>query len=230
MKITPYQLAILSLNARKTPLDVVIVGANDGRINDPIWALVEKYLYASIRATLVEPNNSLNQVLSENWDAVSDKKIINACVGEEGVVELHKVAENAWDACQPTYANKWPRYRAPTGVTSTDKQFVIDWLTKCGFRNPRSAVVSETVQSAGLSKLLHSAGREPSIDVLQIDAEGTDDLVLYNCDISKTSPAAILIEVENLPDKRKTSLTRYLESHRYVIITQGANALAIAQP
>lgn len=225
--VTPYQLAVLAALASCESPHVAVVGANDGRINDPIYRLVAEHLSDKVLITLIEPNSSLNAMLAKNYEMVANKRIINACVGPEGRVKIHTVREEFWDRCQPTYAASWPNYRAPTGVTSTDRKFVERWVSKCGVENPHAAVTSEEVPSDTLPSLLAKAGAPSLVDVLQIDAEGADDIVLFNSAIEATKPNLIYFETEHLGEDRRKAVLQYLTEHGYLTMALGANSLAV---
>ncbi len=64
------------------------------------------------------------------------------------------------------------------------------------------------------------------LDVLQIDAEGMDDEVLYACAIAKTSPSIILLEQTHLSPARKQKLKQYLEQD-YFLSIENRDLLAI---
>lgn len=66
-----------------------------------------------------------------------------------------------------------------------------------------------------------------SIDVLQIDAEGFDDQVIYASDIEKFLPPVINFEYGNLPPQRAKELSKYLAAHGYVLSQHGIDGLAI---
>ena len=204
-----------------------MVGANDGRINDPIYSLIAEHLSDEVLLTLIEPNSALNSELAKNYEMVANKRTLNACIGPEGNVEIHKVREEFWDRCQPTYAAAWPNYRAPTGVTSTDRDFVERWVTRCGVEDAHAAITSEEVPSDTLPSLLAKAAAPSVVDVLQIDAEGADDIVLFNSAIEATKPNLIYFETEHLGEDRRKAVLQYLTEHGYLTMALGANSLAV---
>ena len=66
-----------------------------------------------------------------------------------------------------------------------------------------------------------------SIDVLQIDTEGYDDIVVYNSNLSETRPKLIYFESQHMSPEKQMALNHYLLKHRYRIYKVGGDSLAI---
>ena len=105
---------------------ICIVGANDGKFGDPIFPLIESHLAKETDVLLFEPQPSLIPVLSGNYAFHPAHHIINAAVGPDSELVLHAVRQEAWSSLSPGYARNWPVYRAPTGITSSERQRVVD--------------------------------------------------------------------------------------------------------
>jgi len=56
------------------------------------------------------------------------------------------------------------------------------------------------------------------IDVLQIDAEGADDEVIYASDIERLRPRLINFERRHLSDQRQQTLAAFLAGQGYSIL------------
>ena len=57
-----------------------------------------------------------------------------------------------------------------------------------------------------------------NVDVLQIDAEGYDDEIIYNSSLKKYQFKLINYEFKNLTEKKLTKLHSYLRKNKYEII------------
>ena len=80
-----------------------------------------------------------------------------------------------------------------------------------------------------LRTILKDEALPEQIDVLQIDAEGNDDHVIYQCGLSESRPSIIHFETKHLPSPRKDALETYLSEHGYRMSRVGNDCLAIRQ-
>jgi hypothetical protein len=112
-------------------------------------------------------------------------------------------------------------YRAPSGVTSSNREHVERWA-KNHIRH-QDAVESIIVESTPLLPLMERLGLIPSYDVLQVDTEGTDDIVIENCSIDIVKPKIIHFEQHSINNRIK----EYLRGLGYITTSQGDNCLAI---
>lgn len=207
-------------------LSVVVVGANDGRLNDPMHRIMRGWLASSSRILLVEPQRQLAPLIRKNYAFHPDVTVVEAAVGAPGETTFYAVSEAFWSRLQPPYARKWPLYRAPTGVTSADPERVRRWIRQVGQGavDADQAMISFTTRVAPLRTILEEAGFPARIDVLQVDAEGMDDAVLAHADLDVTQPRLIHVETSMLPRERaEAMLARF--APRYDLVEAGANTL-----
>lgn len=222
-----YQVALRLLVAIKNQLNIVVVGANDGKTNDPI------YNFAMRRASktnilLIEPNKPLLPYLQNNYSSHPSHQIANCAVGKEGTLTLYAVKREFWDIFQPTYATKrgWPSYRAATGITSPIKSHVEKALVRQNI-DPDSAIDILNIPAKELKTLLEDLKWPTPIDVLQIDAEGYDDIVIYNSNLSHTRPKLIYFESNHLSEEQGKVLKNDLSKRRYKTYKVSNNTLAV---
>ena len=228
-KLTAYEAALQTLLACRDYVHIVQIGANDGAINDPIYAFVSS---APDRTyiLLVEPQEDLIPYLRQNYAFHPNATIFQGAVGPPGTLELHAVDPAYWPALKPIpYATGWPNYRAPTGVTSAERAHVHKWLRNHlkESSNADKAIYTFQAPCMGLVDLLTKTGIEADIDVLQVDAEGFDDVVIYNANIGSLMPTLINFEVGRMEANRQSELEHYLESLGYRINRCGNDALAV---
>lgn len=179
----------------------------------------------------MEPQKYLIPYLKKNYAFHSKSAIYNGAIGPIGDLKLYSIKKSVWKELDVNYAKNWPEYRAPTGVTSTSKENVRQWLEKHLKRKSKveidNQIIENTVQSIDLSNLLSKMEYEQSIDILQIDAEGYDDEIIYHSNIDKLKPKIINFEANLLSLSKLYNLKIYLENQGYILTYQGYDALAI---
>ncbi len=207
------------------PLKIIIVGANDGKINDPSYNLIMKNAQKT-QVLLVEPNTALISVLKENYRKHPSFEVANCAIGSNGIFQLFIIKEAWWPHFRPSYAEGWPVYRAATGVTSATKSNVEEALTRQGL-DPKVAMGVINVPFKPLSELCRELNWKTPIDILQVDVEGHDDRVIYESNIDLLRPKLILFESHNLSAERQEALTRFLTERSYSIYTIKGDRLAV---
>jgi FkbM family methyltransferase len=220
-----YSIALKVLIEIKPNLSIVVVGANDGRVNDPIYEFAME-MSSKTSMLLIEPNKFLLPHLQKSYSSHPSHQIANCAIGQEGVLTLYAVKANWFDRFQPAYAKGWPQYRAATGITSANKEHVEKALRREGI-NPDDAIESLDVPCQQLSSLLAALSWPTTIDVLQIDAEGYDDAVIQASNIQSTRPKLIYFENHNIPEERMETLVNHLSSQNYQTHKIGGDSLAI---
>ena len=226
---TPYHTAVLALLAAKGHLNMMVVGANDGRINDPVYDLIRLVVKDRVSLTLIEPNRHLHPILRKNYSFLPTVKVLGEAIGPPGQATLYAVKQSAWPDCQPAYATNWPLYRAPTGVTSGNRAFVEAWLRRHyrGPGSPADQIEAWTLPFQPLDVALKDHGANPHPDILQIDAEGEDDTVIYHALTDAAPPSVLYFEVAHLADARRRALIAFLSQRGYVTLQQKDDGLAI---
>lgn len=214
------------LSTRDT-LSIVQVGANDGLLNDPINPFVRRHP-GRTRLLLIEPQASVLPMLKETYADHPSATIVQCAIGTPGVSTLWTVDQAFWKDCQPGYAGNWPAYRAPTGLTSENRSHVESWAEQhyTGDRASTEVITSFTMQSRPLIEVLESSGFGFGVDLLQVDTEGSDDVVIMNSSIDQLLPTLINFEQAHLPQSRLAALTEHLKAIGYEIHDNGYDALA----
>jgi FkbM family methyltransferase len=225
MKTNLYSAALKALIEIKHKLNIVVVGANDGRVNDPIYEFAMG-MSSETSMLLIEPNKFLLPHLEKSYSSHPSHQIANCAIGQEGVLTLYAVKASWFDRFQPAYAKGWPQYRAATGITSANKEHVEKALIREGI-NPDDAIESLNVPCQQLSPLLAELSWPTAIDVLQIDAEGYDDSVIHASNIQNTRPRLIYFENHNISEDRMDALVGYLSIQHYRTYKMGGDSLAV---
>ena len=224
---TVFRSCMTCLLSFKEILHIAIIGANDGKLGDPSFAFGRRYTDRT-SFVLVEPQKSLITYLEKNYAFHPRHKIYNGAIASSEFITLYSVREEYWDRVQPHYAGSdWPSYRAPTGITSSLREHVESWIRNVSSLNPDALIESNQVPCKTLHSLLQELNEPAEIDVLQIDTEGTDDIVLSCCDLEKTNPRLILMETAHLSDNKEAELIRLMDSKGYASIRDNMNSLFI---
>lgn len=165
-----------ALADRGEPLDVMIVGANDGKYNDPIYGVLQANP-DSTNVLLSEPLNVLLPYLKDHYAHHPNTEIRNVAVGSEaGELTLYFIKKEFWDSVDVSYADGWPQYRAPTGIATSDRENVVSWAAENVDveTEPEEIVAVSTVPVERPGSLVTQSGILNGLDVLQVDAEGMD--------------------------------------------------------
>lgn len=224
-----YRCCMEALLSFRESLTLVQVGANDGAINDPMYGFTRAHPERT-RVLLVEPQTQLLPYLEANYAFHPNAEIFNGAVGPDESLTLYCVKEDYWDKVSVPYAKGWPAYRAPTGITSSNRAHVLNWLKAHLERDldPEAAIDELRVECLALPALLSRFAFPAQIDVLQIDAEGFDDQVIYASDIAATRPHLINFEArESLSRARWQAVKSHLEGNGYHVSRHGGDALAV---
>jgi FkbM family methyltransferase len=227
-----YHNAMMVLLSRRIQnsqkLRIAQIGSNDGLINDPLYEFSRQFSDAT-DILLIEPQSILLDALKKNYAFHPSHVIFNGAIGPERSLSLFSVKSEVWAKLDVPYAEGWPLYRAPSGVASSDKEYVADWLRR-HLKGPwRTDDVLEEIKvpCGPLSDAIAASGFGQPIDVLQVDTEGFDDIVLYNSSIVSVRPAIIYFEAKNLSADRYRKLVEFLCGHGYWTTRQDGDALAV---
>lgn len=210
-----YSRAVAELASAKGKLRICVIGANDGKTNDPLYRLMESHLSNKSEVILFEPQEYLIPILKEHYGFHPNCHIVNAAVGPQNELDLYAVRPEYWKESQPPYAANWPVYRAATGITSTNRAAVVKWVKKWlpESVDPELAVAKLNVPCAPLIAAFEELALPLSVDVLQVDAEGFDDEVIYSSSIDRLKPKIIYFEIALLPKERRLKLRRFLKAN-----------------
>ncbi|MFT4769144.1 MAG: hypothetical protein ACI8RN_002284 [Glaciecola sp.] len=227
IRLELYRSAITALRRNREKLSVVIVGANDGRTNDPFYEAYGEHNAPDLRVFLVEPQPAM---LALAKDAYANAEVCigyNGLIGEKGEATLYCIREAYWAQMQPSYAAGWPIYRAATGVASANASEVLSWIQTCfpNFPDPEQAIEAIPTTSMPLKTVLKDLNFGDQVDILQVDAEGNDDRVLRASCSPTLRPAIVFYESKSLPPDRKADSEAFLSSLGYFQIDVGGDSI-----
>lgn len=170
--------------ARAGAVRFVQVGANDGRLDDPIAPYLDKGGWTGLR---IEPHPAYFADLSALHAGDRAVRVVNCAVSDTpGEMDLHHLAE----AARPHYP-AWAR-----GCASLKPNRLAEVLD--GKRQPGGAVAPGDIAAVGvpvrrLDDILAEAGIG-AVDLLVIDVEGFEAQVLDSVDLAGLNLLACMVE------------------------------------
>lgn len=206
-------------------MSIVVIGANDGVSDDPLYPMTSGPLKHKTRMILFEPQTHIVPFLEKNYAFHPNVHFINEAIGPTGTLTLYSVDPAQWPKLRPEYAKEWPDYAAATGVSSTIRQHVADFLARQGFKD--ECIVESTVKSGNLKDALDRYSLSGPIDVVQVDCEGFDDEVIYSSNIDEIKPRILYFEHSSLSDSKRQKLKVFMESLGYHVIPMFLNTICI---
>lgn len=199
-------------------LNIVQVGANDGSHGDPIHNfLIENK--DRTNALLIEPQPEIIPYLQRAYVEHPRVSIFKGAIGESESLLLYRIRPDLWSSFHAPYLRQAPEYRAASGLTSASREHVMKAARKYLDRNVSAEEAVETIEvpCRRLADLMSSMAFPMDIHVLQVDAEGADDQVIYACDIGELQPVVINFESMNLDKGRLADLESFLSRKGYKI-------------
>ncbi len=224
-----YRQALQHLLVGDRQIAIAQVGANDGRINDQIYDFVMANKQRT-KIILIEPQVNVLPYLTENYKEHPGATVVNCAVGPQGALTLYRLNPEHYDRFVKRYLKDSPSYRVPTGFTSSIREHVVKHVRG---NLPAGISVDEAIEEISvpcmpLKNVLQANGWGTAVDLLQVDVEGMDDQVIYECSVNEMRPAFINFEYRHLSPEKFARLDHYLASEGYLTVRyNGANALAI---
>lgn len=209
-------LYLLLFVLQKKNYKIIQVGSNIVRIDDdPIYAFIEDY-NDKITYLGFEPQEKPFNELKKIYQKYDNFYLIKQCVGKEGKSKfyyLNKEFENFCKKNNLSFSN---------GVNSLVKENLSKRLIKQNL-NPDDYIESYETEVLPLKKSIEINHKDilddfRNIDLLQIDAEGYDDQVIYESSIDFFKPKYINFESKNLEKNKLKNLVKYLKKHSYECI------------
>lgn len=209
---------LLGALAAEGRLNVVQVGANDGRYSDPIHRFLMRHK-ESTTALLIEPQPEIIGYLEQAYAGHPAASTYNGAIGAGERLVLYRIRPELWESFRVSYLKGAPAYRAPSGLTSGNRAHVVAAANRHleGQVPGEDAVEELNVPCTQLRPLLVERGFPLALHLLQVDAEGADDAVLYACNIDELRPAIINFESKHLVGERMAKLQDFLSGFGYTL-------------
>ncbi|MDL0121725.1 FkbM family methyltransferase [Halobacterium salinarum] len=201
----------------KNPFNIVQVGANDGKYNDPIFDFVKTHKDIT-KIILIEPQEELIPYLKENYTHHPEFEIYNKAIGkEETTLCMYRINKQYWNDIDVGYEENWPDYRVPTGITTSDREQLSEWVSTKTDLSPDEAIERYDVNVVQPNSILNESGIIDEVDLLQVDTEGMDDEVVYSFFENDIYPRIINSEIKHLDDNQQNRYDKKMANNGYEV-------------
>ena len=212
-------LYLLLFALGKKDIKIIQVGANDGKRSDPLYEFNKKF-YNKVQYIGIEPQEEPFGKLKETYRGFKNFNFIKGAVGKGGIQEFYYFNDSFEKYCKKNNLS------FSTGTNSLIKNNLTKRLIKHSL-NPDLYISKFNIETYPLYDLIKknnfSLDNYKDIDLLQVDAEGYDDEVIYNSQIDFFKPRYINFEHKNLDETKLNNLLKFLEQKSYVHIMYKKN-------
>lgn len=229
----PFETACLGLLSTSDQINIVQVGANDGKWGDPLFDIAQRFSHRT-QLLLCEPQPELVDKLKENYRDHPNVRFFEGAVGRpDSDLTFFRVKPEYWESLDAPYLKEAPAYRAPTGLASFDKRYLVSNLGPLSNKADGSRVEADTVieevsvEVVSLESLLQKYPEMNPVDVLVIDVEGLDHEIILDSVSRTVLPRILLFESQHLSPNEEANLLEFLRSFEYESMKLGGNTLAI---
>jgi len=187
------------------------IGSNDGRTGDPLWTFRR---YRNWSGIVVEPVDYVFRRLARNYarwpGRFTLENVAVAC--ESGSRPFHYFQES--DDLKAGYHQ----------VGSLNPDLLKTHLT--WFTGAEHRIVSEPVRCVTFTELCEK-NDVTAVDLLHVDAEGSDGEILEQVNRTRIRPAVVLYEHVHLTDADRATTSARLHAAEYETMTVGPDTLAV---
>jgi FkbM family methyltransferase len=207
-----YKLLSIFPKDKTNTFNIIQIGANDGKTNDPIydWVMNSENLTSIL---LIEPQDDALKLLKSNYSNHPSCKIYKGAVGNSELISLFRIKEEFHASYRGIIAN---------GITSSNRDYVLKKIKRnlllSENQDPELFIEELKIRSMPLKSIIDKVGFIGPIHLLQIDTEGHDDICIYNSNLDEFKPKIINYEFIHLNAERIKKLHSYLQKKGYKII------------
>lgn len=203
----------------------VQVGANDGRIGDPLYSFITEYGW---RGVLIEPQKEVfEERLLLNYSGNDKLSFENVAIDEvDGQRELFMLSFSTkrWAVGLSSFRRSHLEHHIDNGyvdrMIGAERQKLPE--------DRASYISSETVTTMSFNSLLDKYGFK-RLDLLQMDAEGYDYKLLKLFDFDRLRPAIVQLEMHVMSEQERRESRERLERYGYLTFKDYINMVAIQQ-
>jgi FkbM family methyltransferase len=196
----------------KDEIIFIQVGSNEGVMaTDPLSHFILKDKWKGI---LIEPVPYIFEKLKKNYEGRSDLFFENVAISSERKTTEFFIIDGSAEFFQ-----KNPGLMNEDGGAWGDQLGSLDLnhVLKCRPMLTKTEVKSIKVECVTLQDIVDKYQLK-RVDVIQIDAEGHDDVILFSIDFSKIQPKIIMFEHMHMTLERYMECTSYLQEHGYSVV------------
>ena len=188
----------------------VQIGANDGRMQDPLYHLITTYGLAGV---LVEPIPDLFEELRANYSDQEQLRFENCAISDhDGTRELFR------------FRDAQSLHPAAAGIASFSRQELLRY--KRHLPGSQDRIESLMVPTFSLTSLFERHEID-HLDLLQIDTEGYDWEIIQMMLKTPIRPCIVAYERINLDNRDQDACRRALDAAGYVFADTGLDTVAL---
>jgi FkbM family methyltransferase len=215
-------LYILLFALQNKNIKIIQIGANDG--NDLLNKFNNDY-YNKISYVGIEPQEIPFNELKKTYENFNNFNFIQGCVGKKGINNFYYLNKDYEEYCRNN------NLKFSNGGNSLLKENLSRRLIRNKL-NPDIYISEYEIEVNPLYDVLKKSNLDcdqyKNIDLLQIDAEGWDDEVIYNSNLDFFRPKYINFEYHNLTKIKLENLIKFLNQNSYVcLIYEQSDCLAV---
>lgn len=175
-----------TISCLEEPIKIIQIGANDGLRSDPVRRLIIEH---KCNAVFIEADPVCFNSLVINYEYLQKGNL----QFENCAVVPNNNESLMFYSLSRDFRKKISRTKQIklTRKASTNKDFIIKYLTKIGIKDAESKVCQQSVPTRTLSDLFRSYYTP---DILVVDTEGLDWYLMDSLDLAEFLPKAILFE------------------------------------
>ncbi|WP_052700926.1 FkbM family methyltransferase [Loktanella sp. S4079] len=194
-------------------LKYVQVGANDGRLADPLFAHAKDHNFDGL---LIEPSPIYYESLTQLYGQQPHIETLNVGVAEErGTLTLHQL--------HPLHQGSFPNWAR--GCASMHRDVLVRSLSAVGDVNDEM-ILSVDVPVDRLDRILE-AHDALSADILIIDVEGYEANIFRSFSLKSFRPIVIMFEFTQITDADATEIHANLARNGYRMYPMNNDVIAI---
>lgn len=204
----------LERNAESRAVFALQVGANDGKIADPLFPQFAKYGWHGL---LIEPMPTYFTRVNDLHSSRPHVEVLNiGCSSQHSQMTLYHL--------RPEHEQIYPKYAR--GCASLDRERMIQTLAKCTSQVDALQHIGEAqINLVPLSEIV--AQRVNSkVDLLVVDVEGHEPEVLSGAKLDEMMPSIAIVEL-NSPSVRNDTI-KFFRDLDYTLFSQREDMIALS--
>ncbi len=231
-KLNTLQAAVISLLNNVDEINLVQIGANDGKSNDPLYEIIVAKPHG-VKVLMVEPQPELIGILKSNFEALSDVHYFQGAISNKAArMTLYRVKPSLWGHIKGRGVGK-PAHHLHSKFASLNEAHVKKHLARYRYIDSGEKIPPEVglegidVPVKTLGGLLASYPAFEQIHVLLIDAEGEDGAIVWDALDLDPRPSVINCEIRHLKEKQLSLLLAKLADNGYAASVENGDLLAL---
>lgn len=209
--VCDFHMVVGRLLLSRSPLSIVQVGAFDG----VAWDWLHPYVCRGLmKGILVEPQADVFARLCQNYRDCSGLFLENVAIGPRDGMEFLYRLKREYHHLSAT----------PEQLASFRPEIIMKHFRGTGYR-AEQLLEKEPVACARVETLVQKHGLK-RVDLLQIDAEGSDGEILRSCEIGRLRPSIIHYEHAHLEEEEREQCWELLVREGYRFIPGPMDTLA----